>query len=202
MNTPNKLTILRILLIPIFLWFMYAEFFRNIYFGINLGFGELIFDLALAIFVIASITDWLDGYLARKNKQITTFGKFADPLADKLLVAAALVAFVDFGYINGIIAIIVISREFIVTGLRLVAISENRVIAAGFWGKIKTILQIATIIAILLVNDPVTISAVATDHSVFLISLLVDWLAIIMTAVTVISGIEYVWKNRKLIKVD
>jgi len=155
----------------------------------------------LAIFVIASITDMLDGYLARKKKQITTFGKFADPLADKLLVTAALVAFVDFGFINGIIAIIVISREFIVTGLRLVAISDNKVIAAGVWGKIKTTLQIAAIIAILLVNGPANGNEIVTDHQTFIISIFVDWLAIIMTVVTVISGFEYVWKNRKLIKV-
>jgi len=189
MNTPNKLTILRILLIPIFLWFLYAPWARALY-------------LCLAVFVLASITDWLDGYLARKKSQITTFGKFADPLADKLLVAAALVAFVDFGYINAIIAIIVISREFIVTGLRLVAISDNKVIAAGIWGKIKTILQIVTIIAILLVNGTAVLELIITDHSVYVISLFVDWLAIVMTIVTVISGFEYVWKNRKLIKVD
>jgi len=186
MNTPNKLTIFRILLIPVFLVFLYANWW---------SFAPLL------VFVLASITDFLDGYIARKKNLVTTFGKFADPLADKLLVTAALVAFVDLGYISGIIAIIVISREFIITGLRLVAISDNKVIAAGFWGKLKTILQLVAIISILVISGAPIFNVTAIDHTLFLLAIAVDWLVLVMTAITVISGFDYVWKSRKLLKV-
>jgi len=190
MNTPNKLTIFRILLIPVFLVFLYANWW---------SFAPLL------VFVLAAITDFLDGYIARTKNLVTTFGKFADPLADKLLVTAALVAFVDLGYISGIIAIIVISREFIITGLRLVAISDNKVIAAGFWGKLKTILQIVTIIVILLIEPAVRIFM--TDYGfngpwivLNFERFVLPWLVMPMTAITVISGFDYVWKSRKLLK--
>jgi len=185
MNTPNKLTILRILLIPLLVWLIY----------------DGLMTWALGVFVLASLTDWLDGYIARKYNQITTFGKFMDPLADKLLVTAALVAFVDLGYISGIVAIIVISREFIVTGLRLVAISENKVIAAGWWGKIKTTLQIVMIIMIMIYNNDIYQHGTTGTISFHLAVMVAIWgLIWLTTAVTVISGIDYIWKNRSLLK--
>jgi len=195
MNVPNKLTSLRILLIPVFLFALYSM-------------GRWSEMIALAIFVFAAVTDYLDGYLARKHKMVTTFGKFADPLADKLLVAAALVAFVDLGFMGiygGIIAIIVISREFIVTGLRLVAVSGDKIISAHFWGKLKTVLQIASIISILLrANQTIMPRIFENIHpsaqAVF--GHFTYWLIIVMTIVTIVSGVAYIWKNAKLIKVD
>lgn len=191
MNTPNKLTIFRILLIPVFLWALYSNWVWNTR-SWNI--------LPLVIFILAALTDWLDGHLARKRGEVTTFGKFMDPLADKLLVTAALVAFVDLGFISGIVAIIVIAREFIVTGLRLVAVGEDKVIAANFLGKLKTILQIAVIIVILILRNSVILSPVITDHALFIFAILAHWLVIIMTTITVISGIDYIWKNRNLLK--
>ena len=191
MTIANKLTIFRVLLIPIFLWAFYSPWSGS--WPLSL--------VPLLVFVLASVTDWLDGYLARKRGEVTTFGKFMDPLADKLLVTAALVAFVDLGYLSGIVAIIIISREFIVTGLRLVAISDNKVIAAGFWGKLKTILQISVIIAILLLRISVDF-----DWDIIFVwimlsyAVILQWSIWVMAAVTVISGFEYVWKNRGLLK--
>jgi len=199
MNTANKLTIFRVLLIPIFLWALYSRWASFWPWSM----------VPLAVFILAAVTDLLDGSIARKRGQVTTFGKFMDPLADKLLVTAALVAFVDFGIINGIIAIVIISREFVVTGLRLIAVSEDKVIAANFWGKLKTILQISTIITILLLEGlpsqffmEITgiyngMTSVPRWTFVFTIQ---DWLIWITTAITVISGIDYVWKNRGSLK--
>ncbi|MCL2838675.1 MAG: CDP-diacylglycerol--glycerol-3-phosphate 3-phosphatidyltransferase [Oscillospiraceae bacterium] len=185
MNTPNKLTIFRVLLIPIILWLMYSSWEWS-----NLA--------ALAVFLLAAVTDWLDGYIARKKNLITTFGKFMDPLADKLLVTAVFIALADFGYLSGIIAIIVISREFVVTGLRLVAVSEDKIIAANLWGKLKTVLQISVIIAFFINSELRGI--IITYNHVILTTRILNWLIWIMTAVTVISGIDYVWKNRALLK--
>ncbi|GHU74002.1 CDP-diacylglycerol--glycerol-3-phosphate 3-phosphatidyltransferase [Clostridia bacterium] len=140
MNLANKLTILRVLMIPVFLVILFMDFQ-----GSNL--------VAAGIFVLASLTDFFDGYIARSRNMITTFGKFADPLADKLLVAAALIAEVQLGNLTAWFVIVLISREFIITGFRLVAASKNIILAAGFSGKIKTAIQMVMIIYVLIDLD-------------------------------------------------
>ena len=129
MNLANKLTLLRILLVPIFLIFIVVK---------EIPYGTFI---ATFIFIIASITDKLDGYIARSRNQITNFGKFMDPLADKLLVTTALITLVEYSIVPSWAAIIIIAREFAVSGLRTLAASEGKVIAASWWGKIKTVIQ-------------------------------------------------------------
>ncbi len=138
MNLPNKLTLLRILLVPVFLIFMY----------VNIPFR---YTLALVIFALASITDALDGNIARKRNLVTTFGKFADPLADKVLVLAALAAIADApgSAVNGIVITIIAAREFMVSGLRLVTAEKGIVVAAGIWGKLKTAFTMVTIVFLL-----------------------------------------------------
>jgi CDP-diacylglycerol--glycerol-3-phosphate 3-phosphatidyltransferase len=142
MNLANKLTIIRIILVPVFLVFMAVEGIQ--YFKI----------IAIVVFIIASITDKLDGYIARSRNQITRFGKLMDPLADKLLVTAALVSLVEYHIIPAWVSMIIIAREFAVTGLRTVAAAEGIVIAASPWGKAKTFTQIiAIVIALLNLNS-------------------------------------------------
>ena len=177
MNLPNKLTLLRVVLIPFFVIAMLAPF----------GIAEQKW-IALFIFIVACVTDYFDGQIARSRNLITTFGKFMDPLADKLLVCAALICLVDLGRIPGWMVIIIISREFIISGFRLVAANQNIVIAAGWLGKIKTCLQMAAII--LLIAD---ISQLRTIANVVL------WAAVIMT---VISLVDYLIKNRQVIGKD
>ncbi|MFW6389948.1 MAG: CDP-diacylglycerol--glycerol-3-phosphate 3-phosphatidyltransferase [Halanaerobiales bacterium] len=141
-NLPNKLTVLRIILVPIFMGFLLLRRELPVY-------AEY---LALITFILAAITDGLDGYLARKRKRVTKFGKIVDPLADKLLISAALITFVALREISAWAAIIIIGRELAVTGLRVIAASDGIVISASVWGKLKTTIQIAAIIAIIL--DP------------------------------------------------
>lgn len=129
MNLANKITLLRIILIPLFLFFIYS----------NIEYNMII---STVIFVIASITDYLDGYVARSRNEVTNFGKFLDPLADKLMVTAAFISLVELGRIEGWIIFIIIAREFAITGFRAVAASDGLVIAASIWGKIKTVTQI------------------------------------------------------------
>ena len=140
MNTPNKLTILRVILIPFFVLFLLTD----------LG-GEYSNYIALAIFAAASLTDLLDGKIARKYHLVTNFGKFMDPLADKLLVCSALICFVEMGVLPAWMVIVIISREFIISGFRLVASDNGVVIAASYWGKFKTVSQMA--MTLLLIAD-------------------------------------------------
>ena len=177
MNIPNSLTILRIALIPFFVVFMLADI------------GKAGKYIALVIFVIASLTDMLDGYLARKNHQITNFGKFMDPLADKLLVCSALVCFVDQNRLASWIVIIIIAREFIISGFRLLASDNGIVIAASYWGKAKTISQM--IMIILLILDWGGIFNIL--ETIFV------WLALILT---IVSLIDYIIKNRKVLSIQ
>lgn len=171
MNIANQLTILRVFLIPIFLFVLYV---------FDSPTGRLI---ATLIFVIASLTDWLDGYIARSRNLVTDFGKFMDPLADKLLVAAALIYFVEVGQLSAIIVIVIISREFIISGFRLVAVMNQKVIAASIYGKIKTAVTMVMIIVLLLnINQPF----------VDIVEVILIFLA---TLFTVISAIEYIVKN-------
>lgn len=175
MNLPNKLTILRTIMIPFFLIFLYTDFW---------GRGNAY--VAVAIFILASLTDLLDGKIARKYNLVTNFGKFMDPLADKLLVCSALIALVDIGKIAAWIVIVIIAREFIISGFRLVASDNGVVIAASNWGKFKTTFQMIMIIA-LIIDLPIPYMNVINNILVYVALLL-----------TVISLIDYIAKNYKV----
>ena len=180
MTTANKLTILRVVMIPVFLILMLVSFPGHLW-------------LALAVFILASLTDYLDGHIARKYNQVTAFGKFMDPLADKLLVTAALLIFVQWGQIPGWAAFVILAREFGVTGLRLVAASDGTVIAAGMSGKVKTF---SSLVCLCLMMTPL--------HSLTLIppAFTLDTLCVIVMLVTTVwSGAEYFIKFGKLLKV-
>lgn len=201
MNLANKLTLSRIFLVPIFMlfiipipdWMMNSHYFAFIHpelLQINnfiVHFGNRI---AAIFFIIAASTDGVDGYIARKRKQVTTFGKFLDPIADKLLVTAALIALVYRRDITGWSAMIIIGREFIITGLRLVAAGEGKVITASIWGKIKTIIQMIAISAALLDNFPLNL---ITDFD------FATYTMILAVIATVYSGYDYIKKNIKFI---
>lgn len=175
MNTPNKLTIARIIMIPFFVAFLMYDITGNA-------------DkwIALAIFVIASLTDTLDGYLARKYHLVTNFGKFMDPLADKLLVCSALICFTATGQLAAWITIIIIAREFIISGFRLVASDNGIVIAASYWGKFKTVSQMAMVIVLIM-----DLGGVMT-----VIGNVLVWISL---ALTVISLVDYIMKNKQVL---
>ena len=173
MNLPNKLTLLRIIAIPVFI--------------VVLMMGHRY--IATIIFIAAALTDMLDGHIARKYNLVTNFGKLMDPLADKLLVMAALLCLVELGNVAGWMVIVILAREFAVTGLRQVAAAEGIVIAAGMTGKIKTITQMIAIPLLLLDNWPCRYIGIPLDE-IFL------WIAVVMT---IISGIEYIVKNKQLL---
>lgn len=177
MNIANQLTILRVLMIPPFMYFLMQE----------TSMGRTI---ALVLFVTASFTDFLDGYLARKYKLITNFGKFMDPLADKLLVTSALLCFLALGTINVWVVMIILAREFIVSIFRAVAAAENIVIAADWWGKVKTNVQMAAVVVLLLNNYPFAQFGIPMDQ------ILIYAAAVL----TVISGANYILKNTAVLK--
>lgn len=192
MNLPNKLTLLRILLVPLFLLFITVK---------DIPYGTFI---ATFIFIIASITDQLDGHIARSRNQITTFGKFMDPLADKLLVTSALIALVELKIIAGWAAVIIIAREFAVSGLRTIAAAEGKVIAASMWGKVKTVTQIiAIIISLLRVNiesSETLLSYFANNNFMMnMINFLPKTTMLLAIIITIISGVDYFAKNKKVI---
>lgn len=196
MNLPNKLTIFRIILVPIMVIIPF--------FGINQTFlgipiSWLIID---AIFIIASITDKLDGYLARKNNQITTFGKFLDPLADKILVLAAMMMLVEMQKLPAWIPIIVITREFVVSGYRLVAVEKGgQVIAASKWGKLKTVTQmIAIILAFVDLHAFGECFTGVLKGGDLVLNLVVTVMMIIQTVATIFSGVDYLKGSKNLIK--
>lgn len=175
MNLPNKLTLFRVILIPFFLFFLLT------------GYGGAYSRwIALGIFVVASLTDLLDGQIARKYHLVTNFGKFMDPLADKLLVCSAMIAFVELGQMPSWIVIIIISREFAISGFRLVAADNGIVIAASWWGKFKTVSQMAMVILM-----------IADIEQLALVTEVIMWLAL---ALTLISMIDYFIKNRGVMK--
>lgn len=189
MNLPNKITISRIFLIPVFLIFMLVPFEWGTLqlLGTELEYSHLIGAL---IFIFASITDWIDGYIARKRNLVTNLGKFLDPLADKLLVSSALIVLVEMNLAPSWIVIIIISREFAVTGLRLILAGTGEVVAANMLGKIKTWTQIIAISALLLNN--IIFEAIS-----FPFATIVLWIAMIFT---VWSGWEYFHKNMEVFK--
>ncbi|WP_020059069.1 CDP-diacylglycerol--glycerol-3-phosphate 3-phosphatidyltransferase [Bacillus sp. 123MFChir2] len=185
MNLPNKITVSRICLIPIFLIIMLVPFDWGVY---TIGDVELPIQhlVGALVFIIASATDWIDGHYARKHNLVTNLGKFLDPLADKLLVSAALITLVDLHYVATWMAVVIISREFAVTGLRLVLAGTGEVSAAKMPGKIKMWMQVIAISAYLLHDVPFNLIQIPiADISI--------WIALIFT---IISGWDYFWKNR------
>ena len=177
MNLPNKLTIFRVILIPFFVFFMLAPYFPD-----N---GKYI---AVAIFIIASLTDMLDGKIARKYNLVTNFGKFMDPLADKLLVCSAMICLVATGQLASWIVIIIISREFIISGFRLIASDNGRGIAASYWGKFKTVFQMLMIIVLILDIQ---------NAGFQVLGVILTYVALILT---VVSLIDYIVKNKQVLK--
>jgi CDP-diacylglycerol--glycerol-3-phosphate 3-phosphatidyltransferase len=201
LNLPNKITIIRILIVPIFLIFaiplpnelLSAYIFapiRDQLVLINDFLAKYGKYIAAIIFIIASSTDGVDGYIARKRKQITALGQFLDPIADKLLVTAALVALIQRNELTAWVAIIIIGRDLIVTGLRLVAAAEGKVIAASIWGKVKTITQMVAIVAVMTDNFPLSY---ITDFNFD------DYAMIIAVIATVYSGVDYIIKNKDVL---
>jgi len=172
MNLPNTITLIRIALVPIFML------------AFALGWGES-YDLPFYIFTAAALTDSLDGYLARRRGQVTTFGKFIDPLADKLLVSAVLIMMTGRGLIAAWVVVVILGRDFIVTSLRLIAVEAGVIIAAKLSGKIKMFVQVGVIMFML--------------SSITAASVIVPYLVYGMVAVTVWSGFDYIWKHRQLL---
>lgn len=188
MNLPNKITVSRVILIPIFMVFMLVDLgFKDVVIlGTKMQTEHLIGGL---IFIFASATDWLDGYIARKNNLVTNMGKFLDPLADKLLVSAAFIILVEIGSAPSWIVIAIISREFAVTGLRLLLAGGGEVVAANQLGKIKTVAQIVAISSLLLNN-------IFFESIGFPFGTIMLYIALIFT---VWSGFDYFYKNRKVL---
>ena len=174
MNLPNKLTMFRVVLIPVFIVVLMSGLIAE----------PASRYIAVVIFCVASFTDYLDGHIARKYNLVTNFGKFMDPLADKLLVSAAMICMIELGMLPAWVVIIIISREFIITGFRLIAAEGGLVIAASWWGKIKTVTQMAMIILMLLGVNKV----IGTI------------LVVLSTIFTVVSGVDYIVKNISVLK--
>lgn len=178
MNTPNKLTIARMIIVPFLVIFLLTGW----------G-GDANRYISLTLFVVASVTDWFDGYLARKNNLVTNFGKFMDPLADKLLVCSAMICMIDLKRLPAWFVIIIIAREFIISGFRLIAAENGIVIAANYWGKFKTASQMIMIILLILHFDGIFVIL----EQIFI------WLSL---ALTIISLITYIWQNRTVLSMQ
>lgn len=178
MNTPNKLTVARMIIVPFLVVFLLTGW----------G-GDANHYISLALFVVASVTDWFDGYLARKNNLVTNFGKFMDPLADKLLVCSAMICMIELNRLPAWFVIIIIGREFIISGFRLIAAENGIVIAANYWGKFKTASQMIMIILLILHFDGIFV----TLEQLFI------WLSL---ALTIISLITYIWQNKSVLSMQ
>lgn len=189
MNLPNKLTLTRIVLVPVFMVFVSLTQYGTA------DYQSAWYLLAGIVFAIASFTDFLDGHLARKWHMVTDFGKFADPLADKLLTTVAFLYMMRDGVCSPVVLAIILAREFAVSGLRMVAASakDGKVIAANMWGKVKTVLQMLTIIFYFFA------AALAGPTGIAAVSLLSQVLCWAVAAVTAVSGIKYLWDNRSFI---
>ena len=175
MNLPNKLTTLRVIMIPFFVFFLLWQNGENRTFRM----------IALALFIIASLTDLLDGKIARKYNLVTNFGKFMDPLADKLLVCSALICLIELNALPAWMVIVIISREFIISGFRLIASDNGVVIAASYWGKFKTTCQMVSVV--LLILDIPALAFVTT---------ICVWIALLLT---IVSLVDYIYKNHKIL---
>ena len=175
MNLPNKLTTLRVIMIPFFVFFLLWQNGENRTFRM----------IALALFIIASLTDLLDGKIARKYNLVTNFGKFMDPLADKLLVCSALICLIELNALPAWMVIVIISREFIISGFRLIASDNGVVIAASYWGKFKTTFQMVSVV--LLILDIQALAFVTT---------ICVWIALMLT---IVSLVDYIYKNHKIL---
>ena len=178
MNTPNKLTVARMIIVPFLVVFLLTGW----------G-GDTNRYISLALFVVASVTDWFDGYLARKNNLVTNFGKFMDPLADRLLVCSAMICMIELNRLPAWFVIIIIGREFIISGFRLIAAENGIVIAANYWGKFKTASQMIMIILLILHFDGIFV----TLEQLFI------WLSL---ALTIISLITYIWQNKSVLSMQ
>lgn len=192
MNLANKLTMIRIFLVPVFLVFITVK---------EIPYGSII---ATVVFIIASLTDQLDGHIARSRNQITNFGKFMDPLADKLLVTAALVSLVELKLVSGWAVVVILAREFAVSGLRTLAASDGIVIAASWWGKIKTVTQMIAILLLLLkvnINTSASAMSFVNDNSFLngFFTYVPETIMFIAVLITIISGIDYFVKNKHVI---
>ena len=176
MNLPNKLTVLRVIMIPFFVLFMLTGFA-----------GATSKYIALAIFCVASFTDFLDGYLARRDNLVTNFGQFMDPLADKLLVCSALICLIPQGKLETWIVLVIIAREFIISGFRLVASDNGIVIAASYWGKFKTVSHMAMVILMIL------------DFQSHIMQFITGAVVGLALGLTIISLVDYVWKNKQVL---
>lgn len=179
MNLANKITLIRVLLVPVFVIVLFS----------NMEYSNYI---AALIFAIASLTDALDGYIARSRNLVTNFGKFVDPLADKVLVSAAFISLVEIGSVPAWVVILIITREFTITGFRILAASDGVTIAASSLGKIKTITQLVAIISLLINNYPFNLINFPFDRIMLYVSLFF----------TILSGIDYLYKNRTALKLD
>lgn len=176
MNTANKITVARILLTPLFMVFFLM--------------GEGVWPIvAGGVFLLAALTDKLDGYVARKKNEISTLGKFLDPLADKLLVIAALVCMVEAGMAASYLVVIIIARELVVTSFRIIAMGKGVELAADIWGKVKTVCQMAAVICLM-------VERVLSPGS-YLVGTIVLWIA---AGVTILSGVHYIYKNRTVLQ--
>lgn len=175
MNLPNKLTTLRVIMIPFFVFFLLWQNGENRTFRM----------IALALFIMASLTDLLDGKIARKYNLVTNFGKFMDPLADKLLVCSALICLIELNALPAWMVIVIISREFIISGFRLIASDNGVVIAASYWGKFKTTFQMVSVVLLIL-----DIPALA------FVTMICVWIALLLT---IVSLVDYIYKNHKIL---
>ena len=182
MNLPNKLTVLRVLMVPFFVFFMLTD----------VG-GSANKWIALVLFCVASLTDMLDGQIARKHNLVTNFGKFMDPLADKLLVCSAMICMIELGRLPAWIVIVIIAREFIISGFRLIAAENGVVIAANYWGKFKTVSQMVVIILLIL--------NVGEIYGGFwdILTQIFIWLSV---ALTIISLVTYIMQNRGVLSMQ
>ena len=195
MNLANKLTLIRIFLVPVFLLFIATK---------DIPYGSFI---ATFIFILASLTDKLDGYVARSRNQITNFGKLMDPLADKLLVTAALISLVELHVVPAWAAVVIIAREFAVSGLRSIAAAQGRVIAASWWGKIKTVIQITAIILLLLkvnIHDAKLLKIFVIDNHYLkgFFAIVPTVMLMVAVVITLISGYDYFKKNKDAVDMD
>ena len=190
MNLPNKLTMMRVVLVPVFMVFAALAKYGTADFNATFSL------VAGIIFTVASITDFLDGYIARKNHLVTDFGKFMDPLADKCLTTAAFIYMVVDGVCSPIVLAVILFREFAVAGVRMIAAETGTVIAANMWGKVKTVLQMLSIIFYFFGTALSYRGTVDSVSIVVVVSIALCWM---VAAVTAISGIKYLWDNRSFI---